>query len=273
MRIDKGKGGISGKGDALARRREGLCGACRGRCRGHRLQRVQIQMLGDERACAGKDCVKFGRFFGLHEAEVTLGQGDFRVAGQGAKDADPGGFHSGAHQRLMPGGGDAVQHDARQRHIRAHRGKAKRHGGGGLCLPADIQHQHHRPTHQGRDIGAGPAARLAGLGHAVKEAHGAFGKDQISAVSLRQHRGQPGLWHCPTVKVERSPPRGPRVKRRVDVIRPALEGLHRDAPRAQRRQEPQRHRGLARARGRGRDEQSGDHGVPSGKRGSVPTGR
>ena len=196
-------------------------------------------------------------FGGLHQAKMALWQHQIAAPGQGTQDGESGGRHAQPRQPFVPGAGDAVQDHARKRQVRTVAGKPQRHGGGGLRLTAHVDHQHHRPAHAGRHFGAGPGAAGPGQGHAVIQPHRPFGDADVRPGGLGRNRVQQAIAHRPGIKIERRPPGGRAVKGGVDVIRPAFERLHGQTIVAKRPQQPQHDRGLAGARGRGRDHQAG----------------
>ena len=232
-------------------------------------------MFGDEGRGIGDEGLEAAVFLGLHEAQVPLGHLDIPPPRQRAEDPEPGGLHAEPGKRLVAGARDAVEHDARNVDALAEAREAARHRRRGLRLARDIEHQHHRPAGAPGDVRAGAVAALARLRHAVEEAHGAFGEHQVGAARARQMRIEHVGRHGPAVEIERDPPRGRAVKRRVDVVWPALEGLHREPAVAEGAGEPQHDRGLPGARGgRGDHEAAGEHHAScAGKRGAAPTGR
>ena len=255
MRIDKSE-------SVVLRQRDALPGRGDLRRSGRVLQRAprggpqggDIDMGRDEGRRLPQQIGQVFLLSGLHQPEVTLGHFDFHPARQRAEDFDPDSLHPRAHQRLMPGGGDAVQHHARQFHIGPHLAKAERRGRHRLRRPRYVEHQHHRPAHQRRDIGAGAIATGPRFGHPVKQPHRPFAEDQFGPIGIADQPFDPRAVHRPTVEVERRPARGRRVKGRVDVIRAAFERLHRDTFGAQRGQQPQHQGRLAGAGGRGGDQ-------------------
>ena len=70
-------------------------------------------MRGHESRCLFQQIGQVFLLSGLHQPEVPLGHFYLDPARQRAENLDAHGLHPRAHQRLMPGGGDAVQHHAR----------------------------------------------------------------------------------------------------------------------------------------------------------------
>jgi hypothetical protein len=238
-----------------------------------RTQRRQLDMRGDEVSHLGKNLCKARLLLGLHQAEVTLGQRDRCPSRQGTEHADSSGFHARARQRFVPRARDAVEHDAGERDILAQRGKAKRCRRRRLRLSGHIKHQHHGPAGEGGDVGAGAGSCLADCSDAIEQAHRTFGQHQIGAVR-RLHQGSKLRGpHRPAIEVQRSAPGRGGMEGRIDVIRPALERLHRQPLGTKRRQQAQHQGGFAGARGGGGYDEAGRNHASSGKRGSMPTGR
>ena len=255
MRIKERKRLIPGQGDPLSRWRDPGPDA-RHPPRRRRHHRRQIDVASDKIGKPVQRRVQPCRLSGLHQPQMPFGQADAGVFGQRAEHFDARAFHPIAHQRFMPGAGNPVQNHPRHPAIdpvpaETHRNRRRR-----LCLPADIQHQHHRPAHPCCDISRRPNATGPGHRHPVKQPHRPFGNRQ--PVARRQpveHRPR----HRPTVEVETGPLCRSCVKPRVDIVRPAFIGPHRHAILRQRPQQPQRHRGLAGTRTRGRYDQTRAH--------------
>ncbi len=221
----------------------------------------------------GDQALQRGLLLGLHQPQVAFRHGDAGLLWQRAEHGQPGLRHPRAHQRLVPGAGDPVQDHPRHPHARAEPRQPQRHRRRRLRLTARVDHRDHRPAHPQGQVGRRAVAAGTRAGHPVEQAHRPFRQDQVRPLSRRQHRVQHRPGHGPTVQVVGPPAARRPVKRRVDVIRPVLEGLHRQPPGPQRRQKPQHHRGLAGPAGRGRDDQPRGHDPAPGNRGCVPTGR
>ena len=87
-----------------------------------------------------------------------------------------------AHQRRMAVARDLVEDHARDFDIVAIARKAECYGGGGLRLTGNVDHQHHRPSGRGGDIGGRAIAPGAGQGDAVEQAHHALGKREVGII-------------------------------------------------------------------------------------------
>ena len=214
-------------------------------------------MVAQKGGIAGDGTFQVGMFHRLDQAQMAFRQREIAAAGQRAQHRDPRALHPQPGQPLVPGAGDAVQDHPGQPDI-AVAGKAQRGGGGRLRLAADIDHQDHRPAHARGGFGAAALPLRAGLGHTVIQPHRALGDHQVGPCRPRRDGRPQARPHRPAVEVERGPPRRRAVEGRVDVIRAAFERLHCQPVLGKGAQQAQHHRGLAGARARRRNEESGN---------------
>ena len=125
-----------------------------------------------------------------------------------------------------------------------------------LRLTGDVDHQQHRRAERRGDIGGGACA--PGLSrHAVEEPHRGFAQQQGAAGrraggEILDERGR----HRPTIEIEARPPRGCRVKRRIDIIGTRFDADDIEPLSTKGAQQAERHGRLAAARARRRDDQS-----------------
>ena len=158
-------------------------------------QGVEVKVRTDKGGGFGQDVRQVLLLTRLDKAQMAFGQLNFLAPGQRAQHGHADFVHAYAHERLMPGGGHAVQHNTGQLHIRAHHLETERGGGHGLRGTAHIQHEHDGPAHVRRDVSAGPVATGAGDRHTVEEAHGAFGEDQVCAFGIADEAVNPRQIH------------------------------------------------------------------------------
>ena len=204
---------------------------------------------GGERIEAPLD---IGRLACLHETEMALRQGEMRVLRDRAEQRNADALEGRRDQRGMPRTRHPVQDHAGDRNIVAVARAARGDGGRRLGLSADVEHQHDRPAEQRRQVRRRAARGLAGLGHAVEQAHDALGDGDVGRCRVAGHQiGQRAGRHRPGVEVEARPAGGHGMEGRIDIVRPALEGLHGKAAAGERAHQAERHRGLAGARVRG----------------------
>ena len=152
------------------------------------------------------------------------------------------------------------------RYLRA----SQRDGGRGLGLAGDVEHQHHRPAQQRRQVGGGAGAGSSPRGGAVEQSHHAFGNANIrvldaAAASVRDQIRA----HRPAVEIVARPTGGDLVEGRIDIIGTAFERLH-DGPTAKRAQQPERHGGFAGTRTRRSDDEAGRTEIMAPRRSRAP---
>ena len=80
----------------------------------------------------------------LHQAEVTLGEMDRLVAGNGADHGNVEGANGALDRGAMAVAADAVEDDAGDADARIEAGKAEHRRGGGLGLARDVEHEKDR---------------------------------------------------------------------------------------------------------------------------------
>ena len=115
----------------------------------------------------------------LHQAEMAFRQGQRRIARHRAEHRDAERRDGVGDERAMALAADAVEHHAGDAHARIVGRKAAHHGGRGLRLPGDIEHQQHRQTEPRREVGGRAARAPAAPGDAVEQAHDAFDDEQV----------------------------------------------------------------------------------------------
>jgi len=132
--------------------------------------------------------------------------------------------------------------------------EATQERGGRGRLATHIDHQHHRPAGQRRNVGG----RSGAVHRAVEQPHHAFAEDEFRAVLNRpqqaRDRRRP---HRPGIEVRAIPPARRGVKSGVDVIGPDLEGRHRHPVAAEAPQQRQGDGRLSAARGGRRNDEAG----------------
>ena len=193
---------------------------------------------------------------GLNKAEVPLGQTDGVVARQRAHDRHAELRDRIGHQQAMAVAADAVEHDTRDTDVGIVRTEAPHHRRRGLRLRRYVEHEQHRKSKPGGEIG-GRSGATTRTRHAVEQPHDAF-DDQQFAMSrgFGQQPVQERRRHRPGIEIESAGTGGRGMKCRIDVIGAGLGGAHGDAPSFQRGEKPERHRGLARSRARSRDDEA-----------------
>ena len=201
---------------------------------------------------------------GLDKAEVPLGQADGVVARQRAHDRHAELRDRIGHQQAMAVAADAVEHDARDTDVGIVRTEAPHHRRRGLRLRRYVEHEQHRKSKSGGEIGgrAGAATRTR---HAVEQPHDAFDDQQLAmSRGFGQQPVEERRRHRPGIEIESAGAGGRGMKGRIDVIGAGLGGAHGDAPSFQRGEKPERDRGLARSRARSRDDEAArGHRAPS----------
>ena len=188
MRIDEAERGILRQRDALTRRRQrarpaagsisaAASGAApgsqsRSRCRSA-MSASRVQMRRERRMLA---C--------LHQPEMPLRQRQRGIARDGAEHRQADRRDGVAAIRRCRVAGDLVQDHAGDAHSRIVQREAARHGGAGLRLAADVEHQQHRQPEPRGQVGrrAGAARRRS---HAVEQAHRTFDHQQLAAAAAR----------------------------------------------------------------------------------------
>ena len=76
----------------------------------------------------------------------------------------------------------------------------------------------------------GDIGRAAAPARAVEQAHHAFGDDEVGRMA-HDEVGQHAARHRPAVEIVARPSRGDGMERRIDIVGPALVGLHASSPR------------------------------------------
>ena len=256
MRVDERKGRIARHGDPLGRRGRQVAAVGLWCGTSGKANNVKIDMGAQERCKLGNRAIKVGMLHRLNQPQMAFGQGQVAAPWQGAQHRNAHRLHALAHQPFMTRTGHAVQDHPGKWQPRIKAAEPQRGGGGGLRLPRHIQHQHDRPAHPARHVGAGTIARRTLAGHAVKQSHRPFGQHHVRTPDLRRNASDQIVLHRPAIEIERRPATGRAVKRGVDIVRPALERLHSQPVFGQGAQQAQHHRGLACARCGGGDHQS-----------------
>ena len=184
-------------------------------------------MGGDELGRPVQKLVELPVLARLHQPQMPLGQGERRLARHQAQYRQLG--QRRRHRRRQHGSvalaADAVEDDASDAHLRPVAGEAVHEGRRARPLAADVDHQHHRPAGDRRQVGGG-----AGLGPpvgecAVEQAHDALAEHQLGALGRFGHQRRQGLVsHGPGVEIDAAAATGGGVEGRVDVVRPRLGG-------------------------------------------------
>ena len=264
--VDEAERGIPPHGHRAAFEQGGHGRRVRGQGKIHRpaLQvrgRHLAQWCGLQRIGGGIQALPaVGQLVRRHQAQVPFGQ-------QGP--CDPGSARIGAgghpHQRAQPVAGCA---QARPQHVGVARaahaiGQHTRPGQArAVVLQAKRQRtkgaRHGRRIHHRQHGHAEALGQVGGAGVAIEQAHHTFYQDEVGFLRRRmQALGAVGLAGHPQVELVHGRTAGKLVPVRVEKIRPALEDAHLQAlARVQPRQGGS-HRGLALARGRGRNQQRG----------------
>ncbi len=131
-----------------------------------------------------------------------------------------------------------------------------RHRGRRLRLAGHIEHEQHRQAEPRGEVG-GRAAAARRAGDAVEQAHDAFDDENLGALrGLANERVEQRRRHRPAVEIDARRAGRRRVEGGIDIVRPRLCRAHGDAAPPQRGEQAERHRGLARARARRRDDEA-----------------
>src|SRR5713226_1217009 len=143
----------------------------------------------------------------------------------------------------------AVDYYARKPQPQIERLKPSYHGGNTARAVSGIQNQNNRQIQQLGNFGC--AAFLRTASHAVEEPHHSF---DYGCVTIGGGTGKSlpvgfSVEH-PGIEIARGTICNQREMSAIDEVRAALEGLHRQMPRAQCRDDCESHRGLAYATGR-----------------------
>ena len=190
----------------------------------------------------------------LHQSEVTLGEMDRLVAGNGADHGNVEGGDGALDRGAMAVAADTVEDDAGDADARIEAGKAEHRRGGGLGLARDVEHEKDRQAKvDGKLRGCALADRAGAC--AVEQAHRRLDDQEIGSVrrligdAVEQRRA-----HGPAVEIEARRARGRFVEGRVDIVGAAFGGADAQPPAAEGGEQSERDRGLAGARARRRDE-------------------
>ena len=202
----------------------------------------------------------------LHQTQVAAGRVEARRARDGAQQRHMGLVEQFGGQPGMAGAGDAVQDDARDRHVFAQAGASQSDGGGCLGLAAHVNHQHHRQSQHGGEVRGGARPALA----AVKQAHDALNDHQVGVAG--QERVDQVRPHGPGIEIDGGAAGGGLMKAWVDIVGAAFRARHVDAHLAETREQPQRHQSLAAAGGRRGDNKTFGHGLEAVMRWRWPGG-
>ncbi len=164
-------------------------------------------------------------------------------------------------QALVAGRADPVEDDTGQAHPPIPGGEAVHHGRGRAARGGRVHDQHDRGGGQpGRMGGRGEVRGLAGPRHRhpVEQAHHPFDDGDVGAVGAVGEQGADAFLAAEHgVEVAPGAAGGQGVVARVDVVRADLVRGDPQAAGGQGGHQPGRHGGLARAAGRGRDQQPG----------------
>ena len=266
MGIDEAESAVARERDALARRGQGHVRDRSGddvQRRGDPHDRVEIKMLFGGCGEAIEQRHQIGMLARLHQAEMALRQSERGLARQRADNRHAECGDRVRDQGAMPFAADAVQDHAGDAHARIVRCEATHQRCSRLRLPRHVDDKDDRQAEMRGEVGGGAAAagRRAG---AVEQAHDALDHQHVGAGSgVRSEAVEERRRHRPAVEIEaRRAGRG-GMKRRIDVIRPGLGRAYHDAAARERGDERQRHRGLAGAGLRRRDDQAArTYGAP-----------
>ncbi len=192
-----------------------------------RLDGIEIERSLDRVRDGVEAAHEVGLLHGLHQPEMPLRQGDGRIRRQRAEQGQAGTRQPRRDQADVPRARRAIEDDAGHLDVVAIAREPRRHRRRRLGLARHIEHEHHRPARERREIGGRAARRLAGFGHAVEQAHHPFddGEMRGSPVAVREIEESRGR-HRPAVEIEARPPRRSFMERGIEIVRPALEGLH-----------------------------------------------
>jgi hypothetical protein len=155
MRIDEGESRVGCERDPPARGwQRGNASPRRNaerRRRGH--DPVEIEMTFGHFGEMAQPLRKVAMLAGLDQAEMALRQRQRGIARDRAEEADAECRNGIAGERVMTRTAYTVEDHAGDAHRRVMGGKAAYHGGGGLRLPGNIQHEQHRETEACRKVG------------------------------------------------------------------------------------------------------------------------
>ncbi len=135
----------------------------------------------------------------------------------------------------MPRARDAVENHARDIDVISISGASECDGGSRFRLAGDIEHQHHRPPQQRRQIGGRAGPRLSSSRGAVEQSHHAFRNGNLRIHRCRRRkRCDQARTHRPAVQIIARVTDRDLVEGRINIVRSAFEGLHSEAATAKR---------------------------------------
>ncbi len=169
-------------------------------------------------------------FFGLDQAEMSLRHRDRRVPRQGAEHGNADALHARAARDPHDAGLRPIEHDARDAHAGAEIPQARGHGRRRLRLPRRVEHQQHRPAHHRRRSRRWRRCRSApGVATPSNRPIDPSARTRSASAPRAASAWIVSRGHRPAVEIDRGAPGGGGVKRRIDIVGPALEALHRQA--------------------------------------------
>ena len=258
VRVGEGEGEVAGDGDALAERRQRRqprpwVAPLEPSLPGQADQPVDIEMRADQAGGAIEEFVQAGMLGGLDQAEMPFGERQPIAPRQAAEHGETERRRRLAQQPGVARAADPVEDHRRGPHLGVELAKAQQQCAGRLRHAAGVDHQHHRPAGQRRQLGgrAGAARR------AVEQPHHPLAQHQLGVrAGPGDQAGQSVAAHRPAVQVEAGPPACLGVERRVDIVGSGLDRGDRDSGQAQMAQQREGHHRLAAARRRRRDQQA-----------------
>ena len=193
----------------------------------------------------------------LHQTEMPVRKGQPCIAAQAAEHRQTRLRGRFDEQLRVPIAPHAVVDDRGDVDVGPKPREPVDHGGGGGRHGARVDHQHHRPPGERRDVGRRAFVR----GRTVVETHHPFGDHELRIRRRRPDRGRERrVAHRPRVEVEAGASARRGVEGGVDVVRSDLERSDPNACIPQVAQQGERHRGLSAAGRRGGNHDTAGHG-------------
>ena len=145
------------------------------------MERIQIHMFAKKRCIVRNGALQIGMLDRLDEAQVPFGQLQVPAPWKNAQHRDADTIHAEPRQAFVPGTRDPVQDDACKGQFRIISLEPERSCGRRLRLTADVNNQQHGPARPPSGLGTGTESGSAPPCNAVKQAHRAFGDDDVRA--------------------------------------------------------------------------------------------
>ena len=198
-----------------------------------------------------------GVLAGLHQAEMAFRHRQRRIARHRAEHRHSRCGHGIGDEPAMALAADPVEHDAGDAHGRVVGGDAAHHRGRRLRLAGHIEHEQHRQAEaRARDRRwrrGGPAAPAMPSNRPMTPS---MTKISAAAAASRASASSSAGAIAQLSRLTLGAPVAAAWKAGIDIVRPRLGRAHRDAAPPERGKQAERHRGLARARARRRDDEA-----------------